>query len=121
MYDAKSSSVTCDQSYRLPIVVRDNAAQSIPPANDTLRSIFWLGNWKILVDSRTRPCLVAATHEFAQHTIKLLLVEQENLVQTFLPSCTTGIKNAAKRRAAAQLDEILEAWRTRPLGEIVYL
>ena len=35
--------------------------------------------------------------------------------------CGTGVSSSLVSRATAQLDETLEAWRTRPLGEIVYL
>jgi transposase-like protein len=35
--------------------------------------------------------------------------------------CGTEVTSSQVSRAAAQLDEILEAWRNRPLGEIIYL
>ena len=35
--------------------------------------------------------------------------------------CGTSISSTQVSRAAAQLDEVLEAWRERPLGEIAYL
>ena len=35
--------------------------------------------------------------------------------------CGMAVSSSQVSRAAAQLDEILEAWRTRPLGEIAYL
>ena len=35
--------------------------------------------------------------------------------------CGTAISSSQVSRAAALLDETLEAWRKRPLGEIVYL
>ena len=35
--------------------------------------------------------------------------------------CGMGVSSSLVSRATAQLDETLEAWRTRPLGEIVYL
>lgn len=35
--------------------------------------------------------------------------------------CGSGVSSTVVSRAAAQLDETLEAWRNRPLGEIVYL
>ena len=35
--------------------------------------------------------------------------------------CGTAVSSAQVSRAASQLDEVLEAWRTQPLGETVYL
>jgi len=35
--------------------------------------------------------------------------------------CGASVSSTQVSRAAAQLDEVLEAWRDRPLGEIVYL
>ena len=35
--------------------------------------------------------------------------------------CGTAVSSAQVSRAAQKLDEVLEAWRTRPLDEIVYL
>lgn len=35
--------------------------------------------------------------------------------------CGTSVSSTQVSRAAAQLDEVLEAWRNRPLGEITYL
>jgi len=35
--------------------------------------------------------------------------------------CGTSVSSTQVSRAAAQLDEVLEAWRERPLGEIAYL
>jgi len=35
--------------------------------------------------------------------------------------CGTAVSSAAVSRAAAQLDEVLEGWRNRPLGECPYL
>ena len=35
--------------------------------------------------------------------------------------CGMAVSSSQVSRATAQLDEILEAWRTRPLGEIAYL
>ena len=35
--------------------------------------------------------------------------------------CGTAVSSMQVSRAAEKLDEVLEAWRTRPLGEIVYL
>jgi transposase-like protein len=35
--------------------------------------------------------------------------------------CGTAVSSSAVSRATAQLDETLEAWRNRPLGELVYL
>jgi len=35
--------------------------------------------------------------------------------------CGTAVSSAQVSRAASQLDEVLEAWRTQPLDEIVYL
>jgi len=35
--------------------------------------------------------------------------------------CGTSISSSQVSRAAAKLDEVLEAWRNRPLGEYVYL
>lgn len=35
--------------------------------------------------------------------------------------CGTAISSSQVSRAASQLDEVLEAWRNRPLGEYVYL
>lgn len=35
--------------------------------------------------------------------------------------CGTAVTSAQVSRAAQKLDEVLAAWRTRPLGEIVYL
>lgn len=35
--------------------------------------------------------------------------------------CGTAVTSVQVSRATAQLDEVLQAWRTRPLGEIVYL
>jgi transposase-like protein len=35
--------------------------------------------------------------------------------------CGTAVTSAQVSRATAQLDEVLAAWRTRPLGEVVYL
>ena len=35
--------------------------------------------------------------------------------------CGTSVSAAQVSRAAKQLDEILETWRNRPLGEVVYL
>lgn len=35
--------------------------------------------------------------------------------------CGTAVSSAQVSRATALLDEVLEAWRTQPLGEIVYL
>ena len=35
--------------------------------------------------------------------------------------CGMAVSSSQVSRAAAQLDEILEAWRMRPLGEIAYL
>lgn len=35
--------------------------------------------------------------------------------------CGTSVSSTQVSRAAAQMDEVLEAWRNRPLGEIVYL
>jgi len=43
-------------------------------------------------------------------------------VQTIVEElCGTAVSSAAVSRATAQLDETLEAWRTRPLGEMLYL
>jgi transposase-like protein len=35
--------------------------------------------------------------------------------------CGTAVSSTQVSRAAALLDEVLEAWRTRPLGEVAYL
>ena len=35
--------------------------------------------------------------------------------------CGTSVSSTQVSRAAAQMDEVLEAWRNRPLGEIVYM
>ncbi len=35
--------------------------------------------------------------------------------------CGTAVSSMQVSRAAEKLDEVLEAWRNRPLGEIVYL
>ena len=35
--------------------------------------------------------------------------------------CGTRVSAAQVSRAAEQLDEVLEAWRSRPLGEVTYL
>jgi len=35
--------------------------------------------------------------------------------------CGSNISSTIVSKAAAQLDETLEAWRNRPLGEIIYL
>ena len=35
--------------------------------------------------------------------------------------CGTAVSSAQVSRAASQLDEVLEAWRTQPLDEIVYM
>ena len=35
--------------------------------------------------------------------------------------CGTEISSTQVSRAAAQLDEVLQAWRTRPLGQVIYL
>jgi len=35
--------------------------------------------------------------------------------------CGTSVSSTQVSHAAAQLDEVLEAWRNRPLGEVVYL
>lgn len=35
--------------------------------------------------------------------------------------CGTSVSSTQVSRAAAQLDKVLEAWRNRPLGEMVYL
>jgi transposase-like protein len=34
--------------------------------------------------------------------------------------CGTAVSSTQVNRAAALLDEVLQAWRTRPLGEVVY-
>ena len=81
---AKTASIISGQSGRLPIVVVDDASQDVPPANDAFRSIFWSGNWKVLVDALVRPCLVVIANELTQYTKKVSLVEKENLVHAFL-------------------------------------
>jgi putative transposase len=35
--------------------------------------------------------------------------------------CGTAVSSIQVSRAAALLDEVLSAWRTRPLGEVIYL
>ena len=35
--------------------------------------------------------------------------------------CGTSVSSTQVSRAAALLDEVLEAWRRRPLGEVIYL
>ena len=61
----------------------------------------------------------ALTMTFAEMYVKGVSTRKVKAITEQL--CGAAVTSSQVSRAAAQLDEVLEAWRNRPLGEYVYL